>query len=119
MAHAIRLRISLPNAPDNARENWDSVRTDYTEVLEDDPTSVGYNEQPNDPRGEHAVAVARFVDEDDRDAIVSDLKNNAFPSIEWVVIDVHACDHDGDFDGCEDWRTVFTRGSPPEAFVHE
>ena len=35
MAHALRLRLSTPNAPEQAQEQSDDWRTDWQEVLPD------------------------------------------------------------------------------------
>ena len=38
MAYAIRLRLSTPNAPEQAQKQWDNWRTDWQEVLPDQRT---------------------------------------------------------------------------------
>lgn len=139
MSHALRIRMAVPAAPQDARDRIAAVKSGYRPVLgpaTDDPDDqeTTWVYKPADDAGdrpEHYESVLRFDARDDRDAILDEVTDAQFPSVKWILVEVHDCRHEfrlaeyaddpdyphGELDDCGDWNVAFTRGNVPEAFA--
>lgn len=137
MSHAIRIRMSEPNAPADALDRINTVRDANRPILGPDTD----DERDQETRwqlvdGEeviepHYVSVIRFDERDDVDAIVDEIHNNQFPSVSWYVIHTHHCTHeyqlasyrddsdypDGSHQPCDWGNAVRERGNVPSEFL--
>lgn len=137
MSHAIRLRISEPNAPadalDRIRETKEAFRTVLgpgDEVGNDQETEYAViepDEEVDDLDEAYIQSILRFDERDGIEAIIDEIHESQFPSIEWYVLHVHDCTHEYAFEGdlpndypdgetgpCDGWEIERERGDVPE-----
>ena len=128
MSHAIRIRMSVSNAPDDALERIESVRDTFSAILPDQETKWSHvPESEIDDRPEHYYSLMRFDEREDLETILDELHENQFPSVEWYVVHSHSCSHeyahdkyaddpdypDGETGPCGGWTLERERGDVP------
>lgn len=137
MSHAIRIRMSGENAPNDALDRIETIKDTFRPILgpdSDDPSNqeVTWSKVSGPELSqEHYYSVLRFDERDDVEAIIDELHESQFPSVEWYVVHTHSCTHefaydeysnnddypDGDVGPCDGWVRVRERGDVPDEFL--
>ena len=114
MAHAIRIRCSDGNVPDQAEV--ESIKDGFDVVLPEQKTAFRFIEG-DEFRSEHWRCLYRFDDDESLPEIEETFSEELFAGIKWYLIESHDCTHDRDGGPCDGWTLERQRGNVPEEFL--